>query len=111
MKLIVISTYKLNDEMSGRFEFLKNGRYLKDVENTDIDCFEAAIQSDLLFKTINKSLLKYKNNLSKLRKSLKENLGYYKFLICEESYKKYNVLNIRIFNCEYADVYRFIIHL
>jgi hypothetical protein len=111
MKLTVISTYKLNDELSGRYEYFKNGRYITDVSNTDINYIDVKIQSDELFKIINKCLLKDKNNLSELRKSLKENLGYYKFLIREENYKKYNILDIRIFNCEYADIYRLIIHL
>jgi hypothetical protein len=111
MKLTVISTYNLNDEMSGRFEFFKNGRHIDNLSNTDINYIDAEIESDVLFKAINKSLLKDKNNLSELRKSLKENLGYYKFLIHEENYKKYNILDIRIFNCEYADVYNLIIHL
>jgi hypothetical protein len=111
MKLTVISTYKLNDELSGRFEYFKNGRYIEDETNIAINYFNTTLVSISLFKIINKSLLKYKNNLSKLRKSLKENLGYYKFLIREKNYKKYNILDIRIFNCEYADVYRLIIHL
>jgi hypothetical protein len=111
MKLRVISTYKLNDELSGRFEYFKDGKYIDFLSITHIDYFDAELESDMLFKIINKSLLKYKNNLSKLRKSLKENLGYYKFLIREKNYKKYNILDIRIFNCEYADVYRLIIHL
>jgi hypothetical protein len=97
--------------MSGRFEYFKNGRHIDNLSNTDVNYFDAAIESDVLFKTISKSLIKYKNNLSELRKSLKENLGYYKFLIREENYKKYNTLDIRIFNCGYADVYRLIIHL
>lgn len=111
MKLTVIGTYKLNDELSGSYEYFKNGRYIEDETNTDINYFNTTLESISLFKTISKSLLKYKNNLSELRKSLKENLGYYKFLIREENYKKYNTLDIRIFNCEYADVYRLIIHL
>jgi hypothetical protein len=106
MKLKVISTYKLNDELSGRFEYFKNGRYIEDINYIDVE-----IESDMLFKIINKSLIKYKNNLLELRNFLKENLVYYKFLINEENYKKYNILDIRIFNCKYADQYHLIIHL
>jgi hypothetical protein len=111
MKLKVISNYKLNDELSGSFEFFKNSRYITDVSNTDINYIDVEIESDMLFKIINKSLIKYKNNLLELRNFLKENLVYYKFLIREENYKKYNILDIRIFNCKYADQYHLIIHL